>query len=56
MIHSLRNALYAAFYCQEEYSIRNFEWAFMLFGNLTSDMLNELRELTSSAFDNIKRA
>ena len=55
MIHSLQNALFAVFYCQEEYSVRNFEWTFMLLGDLTGNMLNELRELTGNAFDSIRK-
>ena len=56
MIHSLQNTLFTVFYCRDECPIRDSEWAFVLLGNLTGDMLDELRELTDSAFDSIKRA
>jgi len=52
---SLQHTLFTAFYCQDTYSIRDFELAFVLLGDLTGDMRDELRELTGSAFDSIKR-
>ncbi|GFI24562.1 hypothetical protein IMSAGC011_03363 [Lachnospiraceae bacterium] len=54
MACSLCNTLFTAFYCQETYSIRDFEWAFILLGDLTGDMRDELKELTGSAFDSIR--
>lgn len=54
MTHSLQNTLFTAFYCQKTYSIRDFEWAFILLGDLTGDIRDELKELTGSAFDSIR--
>lgn len=53
-ISSLQNTLYAVFYYQEDWSIKDFRWAFVLLTELTSDMLNGLEELTKSAFANLR--
>ncbi len=55
MACSLCNTLFTAFYCQETYSIRDFEGAFILLGDLTGDMRDELKELTGSAFDSVRK-
>lgn len=55
MASSLQHTLFTAFYCQNEFSIRDFEWAFVLLGDLAGHMRDELMELTGSAFDSIKR-
>ncbi len=55
MANSLQITLFTAFYYQETYSIRDFKWAFMLLGELTEDIQNELKELTDSAFDSVRK-
>lgn len=45
MAHSLRNALFAVIYHQEYYANSDFEWAFVLLGDLTSCIVKELKEL-----------
>lgn len=54
MACSLRNTLFTAFYCQNVYSIKDFEWAFMLLGDLTLDVQERLKELTGRTFEHIK--
>lgn len=54
-VHSLQNTLFAAFYNSDGYSIRAFEWAFILLGDLTGDLLDELKEFTSNAFYNLRK-
>lgn len=49
MAHSLRNALFAAIYRQEYIASSDFEWAFVLLGNLTSSVIKELKELVQVA-------
>lgn len=46
--HSLQNTLFTAFYCKEEHSIRDFEWTFVLLGDLIFDIENEMKELTNN--------
>ncbi|GFI24559.1 hypothetical protein IMSAGC011_03360 [Lachnospiraceae bacterium] len=53
MTHSLQNTLFTAFYCKEEHSIRDFEWAFVLLGNLIFDIESEMKELTDNIFNNM---
>ncbi|MFG6369272.1 MAG: hypothetical protein K1W16_12770 [Lachnospiraceae bacterium] len=53
MAHSLQNTLFVAFYSQEEYSIKDFECAFSLLGNLTFSINNELKKLTNELSNNI---
>lgn len=48
MAHGLRNALFAAIYRQECLAIIDFEWAFVLLGDLTSNVVKELKELINS--------
>lgn len=54
MACSLCNTLFTAFYCQEEYPIKEFEWAFVLLEDLTFDVQERLKELTSRTFEHIK--
>lgn len=55
MANSLQITLFTAFYYQESYSIMDFKWAFMLLGELTGAMQDELKELTDCAFDSIRK-
>lgn len=55
MACSLQNTLFVAFYCQEDCSIMDFKWAFILLKDLTGDMLDKVRELTDSAFDSVRK-
>ncbi len=55
MACSLCNTLFTAFYCQNVYSIKDFEWAFMLLGDLTFYVQEELKELTAKTFEHIKK-
>ncbi len=54
MACSLCNTLFTAFYCQETYSIRDFEGAFILLEDLTVYVQEELKELTAKTFEYIK--
>ena len=54
MACSLCNTLFTAFYCQETYSIRDFEGAFILLEDLTVYVQEELKELTAKTFEHIK--
>lgn len=54
-IFSLQNALYAVFYYQEDWSIKDFQGAFILLAELTCGMLDGLEELTKNAFDNLRK-
>lgn len=45
-VYSVQNALFAAYYCQDEYAIEDFEWAFVLMREMTRDILQRLTELT----------
>lgn len=55
MACSLCNTLFTAFYCQETYSIRDFEGAFILLEDLTVYVQEELKELTAKTFEHIKK-
>ncbi len=54
MACSLRNTLFTAFYCQDKFSITDFEWAFVLLGDLTFYVQEDLKELTDRTFEHIK--
>lgn len=54
-IFSLQNTLYTVFYYQEDWSIKDFQWAFVLLTELTGGMLDGLEELTQNAFDNLRK-
>lgn len=54
-VDSLQNILLTAFCNPEGYSAGAFEWTFMLLGDLTSDLLGELKELTKSEFYNLRK-
>ena len=54
-IHSLQNSLFAAIFHQKEFSVGDFEWAFVLLGEMTMDALEELKVLTNCAFENFRK-
>ncbi len=54
-IHSLQNTLFSAIFRQEEFSVSTFEWAFVLLGEMTMSTLEELKELTDCAFENLRK-
>ena len=45
MAHSLRNALFAAIFHQEYCAVSDLEWAFILLGDLTSGIIDGLKEI-----------
>ena len=51
---SVQSALFAAYYCQDEYAIEAFEGTFILMQGITSDILQRLTELTSNIFSYLK--
>lgn len=54
-IHSLQNALFTAIFRQDEFSIKDFEWAFIVLGEMTFDAKEELNNLKEKAFKNLKK-
>lgn len=54
-IHSLNEALFAAIYCQNEFSKKTYEWAFVSFSDMTMELRNELEDLTNKAFDSFRQ-
>lgn len=55
MIHSLQSALYISIFNQNDFAINNFEWAFILLETVTAEMVKELKALTESAFENLRK-
>jgi len=53
-LYSLQNVLFAALYYSNGLPVSDMEWAFVLLGDMTANMLDELKELTDSAFDNMR--
>lgn len=56
MTHSLQSTLYTAIYCQDVFSKTDFDWAFILLGIMTADVVDELKILTDCAFENFRSA
>lgn len=54
-IHSLQNTLYAAIYRQNEIATIDFEWAFIVLGDMTTDIMRELTELRDTVFGDLKK-
>lgn len=54
-IHSLQNTLYAAIYRQNEIATIDFEWAFIVLGDMTTDIMKELTELRDTVFGELKK-
>lgn len=50
-LRDLQHALYAAFYCQDQYSHEEFEWAFILLDEIANDVMHDMKDLTDIAFD-----
>lgn len=51
MLQSFQSALYVAIFCQDMYSEKDYEEAFVLFGGLVYDLANDLQQLTDRAFE-----
>lgn len=56
MAHSLQDALYAVIYHQDVFPKDAFDWAFVLLGVVTSEVVGGLEELTDCAFDSFRNA
>ena len=54
MAHSLQDALYAVLYHQDVFQKDAFDWAFVLLGVVTSEVVEGLEELTDCAFDSFR--
>lgn len=55
IIHSQQNALYAAIYRQDEFSYKNYDWAFVALGEMTKELEDKLKELTTAVFDYLRK-
>ena len=55
IIHSQQNALYAAIYLQNEFSYQNYDWALVALGEMTKELEDRLRELTTAVFDYLRK-
>lgn len=49
-IHSLQNALFEAIYNGNN-AVKTYEWVFVVLGELTLDMREEMKVLTNNAFN-----
>lgn len=54
MAHSLQDALYTVIYHQDIFPKDNFDWAFVLLGSVTADVVGGLEELTDCAFESFR--
>lgn len=53
--HSLQNTLFAAIFRQEDYAVEEFEWAFVMLGEMTYGAVKDLNDLKEKAFENLKK-
>lgn len=54
-IYSLQNTLQSAIFYQEVFSVKDFEWAFVLLVEMTMDSLEELNELTRCTYKDLAK-
>lgn len=55
MISSLQESLYISIFCQDAFLKTDFEEAFILLGIMISEIVEELKELTGFAFENLRQ-
>lgn len=53
-VNSVQNALFEAIY-RGSNALETYEWAFVSLGDLTFALKNNLEDLTSKVFDNLKK-
>ena len=53
-LRDLQQALFVAIYRQKEYEPQEFEWAFVVLDEIANDIAADLKELTDTAFDQMR--